>query len=61
MNCTIVRCAATLGFFVALPALAQEKANIFRVLAFQPTAGGAAKFEDGRKKHMDFHRKQKDI
>lgn len=48
---------ALLGVSLALPLVAQEKpANVARVFVTIPKPG----YEDGRKRHMDWHRKQND-
>jgi hypothetical protein len=53
---------AVLISLLALPALAQEKKpdDIGRVYSMVPKAGMVKQFEDGRKRHMDFHRKSND-
>jgi hypothetical protein len=46
---------------LALPALAQQSpANLGRVVAMVPKPGMAQQFEEGRKRHMEWHRKQND-
>ena len=45
----------------AIAALAQEKTvNIGQVFAMVPKPGMTKQFEDGRKRHMEFHRKNND-
>lgn len=46
---------------LALPAFAQEKpGTIGRVFVIQPKPGMAQKYEEGRKRHMEWHKKQND-
>ncbi len=46
---------------LALPSLPQEKTvNVGRVVANVPKPGMAKQYEEGRKRHMDWHRKQND-
>lgn len=53
--------SAVVVLLLALPALAQEKpGNVGRVFVFQPKPGMAQQYEEGRKRHMDWHRKQND-
>ncbi len=53
--------AAALVLAPALAALAQEKpGRIGRVFVLQPKPGMTQLFEEGRKRHMDWHRKQND-
>jgi hypothetical protein len=46
---------------LALPAIGQDDAgNVVRIDCVDVQPGAQARFEDGVKKHMDWHRKQKD-
>ncbi len=45
---------------LALPALAQQKPNVGRVFVVRPKPGMTQQFEEGRKRHNEFHRKQND-
>jgi len=46
---------------VAAPALAQDKpGNVTRVFVTQVKPGMSRQYEEGRKRHMDWHRKQND-
>jgi hypothetical protein len=54
-------CATVVASVLALPALAQEKpGTVARIGIFKPKPGAAAQYEQGRKKHFDFHRKVND-
>ena len=45
----------------AMPVLGQSKpGNVVRVFESRAKAGMSAQYEDGRKRHMDFHRKSGD-
>jgi hypothetical protein len=52
---------AVFAALLASAALAQEKSvNVGRVFSMTPKPGMSKQFEDGRKRHMDWHRKQND-
>ena len=54
-------CASLAASVLVLPALAQENpGTIARIGMFKPKAGAVAQFEQGRKKHFEFHRKSND-
>ena len=54
-------CATVVASLLCLPALAQETpGTVARIGVFEPKPGAAAQFEQGRKKHFEFHRKEND-
>ncbi|MBP1641797.1 MAG: hypothetical protein H6Q03_466 [Acidobacteria bacterium] len=53
-----VAAAALLAF--GLPALAQKNPTVASITVWKTQPGAGAAFAEGRKKHMDFHRQQKD-
>jgi hypothetical protein len=54
-------CASLAASVLSLPALAQENpGTIARIGMFKPKPGAVAQFEQGRKKHFEFHRKAND-
>ena len=54
-------CFAVLSLLLALPAAAQEQAgNLGRVYFVKPKAGMELQYEEAAKRHMDWHRQEKD-
>ena len=45
---------------LSLSAWAQDKGNIAEAIVTKPKAGHASQYEAGRKRHMAFHKRQKD-
>ncbi len=61
MRKMVIILAATLLLVPALTALAQEKpGTVARAIVMHPKPGMTQQFEEGRKRHMDWHRKQND-
>ncbi len=61
MRKMVIILATALLLVPALAALAQEMpGNVARVIVMQPKPGMTQQFEEGRKRHMDWHRKQND-
>jgi hypothetical protein len=60
-RCRVILLAVVVSL-LAMPALAQEKKpeSVARVFVMVPKAGMTQQFEEGRKKHMDFHKKSGD-
>ena len=60
-RCRVILLAVAVSL-LAMPALAQEKKpeSVVRVYVMVAKPGMAQQFEEGRKKHMDFHRKSGD-
>ncbi len=60
-RCRVILLAVAVSM-LCLPALAQEKKpeSVVRVFVMVPKPGMTQQFEEGRKKHMDFHKKSGD-
>jgi len=60
-NVRMLLCATVAASALSVPARAQESpGTVARIGVFKPKPGAAAQFEQGRKKHFEWHRKAND-